>query len=286
MSNHEDKLTWDLGLFAPSASQLTVAETIRLLSQGGYRWVEWRVQTSEAIESNPWGKAYNTLAIDQLNAQAAAALAELKAAGVGVCGLQVDVPEGFPDVEKIVLDAAQEMACPNLLLTGPNYDPAVGLRSQRDAFRKVIAAWVKQAEGSGVRICVENHMWTIIPSTALVVDLLADFTPQQVGVMWDPANSIWEGSETSPMALDLLGDYLAEAHLKNGAWARKEDGSWAFDWCNIAEGRVDWPATLGLLQAAGYQGPLVVEDYRPAEPAEKLAAGKKGLEWALQAMKA
>jgi sugar phosphate isomerase/epimerase len=285
LSSDKDKLTWELGLFAPSASQLTVADTVSLLSQGGYRWVEWRVQTSEAIDSNPWGKAYNTLAIDDLGAQASAAAPILKEAGVGVCGMQVDVPEGFPDVEKIVLDAAQAMGCPNVLLTGPSYDPVVGLRSQRDAFRKVIAAWVNSAKNTGVRICVENHMWTIIPSTALVVELLAEFSPAQVGVMWDPANSIWEGSETSPMALDLLGDYLAEVHLKNGAWARQEDGTWAFDWCDIAEGMVDWPATLGLLQAAGYQGPLVVEDYRPAEPADKLAVGKEGLKWALQRVK-
>ena len=126
MRNDKDKMTWDLGLFAPSASQLTFADTIQLVSKGGYRWIEWRVQTSEAIESNPWGKAYNTLAIDELDAQAAAAVPILQAADVGVCGLQVDVPEGFPDVEKIVLDAALAMGCPNVLLTGPSYDPVVG----------------------------------------------------------------------------------------------------------------------------------------------------------------
>jgi sugar phosphate isomerase/epimerase len=277
-------ISWDLGLFAPSVSQLSVAKTVDLLGKGDYRWVEWRVQTSEAIENNPWGKAYNTLAIDHLGAQAAEAEPLLKAAGVEVCGLQVDVPEDFPDVEKVVLDAAQVMGCNHVLLTGPAYDAEVGYRAQRDAFRETIAAWVGHAKGSGVRICVENHMWTIIPSCALTVDLLSPFDAGQVGVMWDPANGIWEGSEIPQMALDLLGDYLVEAHLKNGAWARKDDGSWAFDWCDIAEGRVDWPAVLMLLQSTGYTGPLIVEDYRPAEPEAKLAAGRDGLDWALKVL--
>ena len=57
---------WELGLFAPSVSQLNFEDTLSLISDCGYRWVEWRVQTQEAIDSSPWGKAYNTLPLDTM----------------------------------------------------------------------------------------------------------------------------------------------------------------------------------------------------------------------------
>src|SRR4030066_1516553 len=88
-------INWDLGLFAPSVSQLSPAETISLLSKTGYRWVEWRVQTNEAIESSPWGKAYNTLVLDHLVEDSRQVAKNLEGSEVKVAALQVDAPEEF-----------------------------------------------------------------------------------------------------------------------------------------------------------------------------------------------
>lgn len=285
MSEKKNKYQWELGLFASSVPQLSTTETISLLPESGYRWVEWRVQTSEAIENSPWGKAYNTLAIDDLAVEAAELAHRLEDADVGVSGMQVDVPEAYTDAQKIVLEAAQTMNCRRVLLTGPAYDPSIGYRNQRDAFQQVIASWVNGAENTGVKICFENHMWTIIPSVALIIDLLKGYDASQIGVMWDPANGYWEGLEVPHMAVDLLGDLLEEVHFKNGIWSRHEDSNWSYDWCDITEGMVDWPQVLQLLDQVNYQGPLVVEDYRPIEPKVKLAKGREGLDKTLAAIK-
>ncbi len=274
---------WDLGLFAASVSQLTPAQTAALMAEQGYRWVEWRVETLHAIESSPWGRAYNTLPLDSLAADAKEVAPILAGHGVRTCALQVDCPPDWAAAPAVVLEAAQVLGCSAIGLAAPHYDPAVGQRAARDVFRSRIAEWVRAFEGSGVRLCVENHMWTIAPSTALVMDLLAPFAPTQVGVLWDPANSIWEGSETPTMALDLLGSYLAEAHLKNGAWARNAEGRWAFDWSDLEDGQVDWAQVLGLLMGCGYRGPLIVEDYRMAEPVAKLERARRGLAAAVAA---
>lgn len=278
------KNIWELGLFAPSVSQLTVSDTLSLIEKSAYKSVEWRVQTREAIEGSPWGKAYNTLSLDMLKEETAAFIPLLKKQNISVSALQIDAPKDFPRLEVTVLDAAQAMGCKHVLITSPHYDPKIGYRVLRDDFRKTISGWVKHAKGTGIRICVENHFWSITPSTALIVDLLQDFNPVDVGVMWDPANSFWEGLEVPSMALDLLGTYLAEVHFKNGCWGKK-DGAWAFDWCDIPDGLVDWVSVLNLIKQAGYQGPLVVEDYRPATPQEKLAKARHGLDWAINAVK-
>jgi len=285
VSDKIGKHQWELGLFAASVPQLTAADTISLLLKENYRWVEWRVQTREAIESSPWGKAYNTLAIDDLAAEASELAHRLEDAGVGVCGIQVDVPEDYPDAQKNVIEAARTMNCNRIILTGPTYDPSIGYRVQRDAFQQIFASWVKDAENTGIKICLENHMWTIVPSIAFILDLLGEFNTSQIGVIWDPANGYWEGLEVPSMVIDLLGDLLEEVHFKNGSWARKEDGSWAYNWNDISEGLVDWPSVLQLLDQVGYKGPLVVEDYRQATPEEKITKGREGLEKTLAAIK-
>jgi sugar phosphate isomerase/epimerase len=273
---------WELGLFAPSVSQLNVEDTLSLIADSGYQWVEWRVQTQEAIDGSPWGKAYNTLALDTLKADVDNYVPLLKKFGIGVSGLQVEAPQAYPNLYENVLNAAKAMECSHVLIGSPQYDPSKGYRAQKTEFQKQLVGWITGAKGSDIRICVENHMWTITPSCALAIDLLSEFKPNEAGVMWDPANGYWEGLEIPAMALDLLGDYLAEVHFKNGYWKRNEDGKWGYDWCDIPEGLVDWKSVINLIEKAGYHGPLIVEDYRPIKPEDKLMKASKGLKWALE----
>lgn len=281
MISAKESLDWGLGLFAPSVSQLTNQETVELLSRYSYRWIEWRVQTREDIENNPWGRANNTLALNELAVEVANLVPVLQDAGIAVSGLQVDILEDYPDAQQIVIEESQKLGCREILLTGLNYDPSQPYRTQQENFRKVFLSWLDQARGTDLKICLENHMWTIIPSASLIVDLLTGFDKAQIGVMWDPANSCWEGFETYPMALDLIGELLVEVHFKNGAWLRQKDGTWKFTWCDITEGMVNWPQVLKLLDQQDYRGPLMVEDYRPIDPSEKLRRGRTGLEEAI-----
>jgi sugar phosphate isomerase/epimerase len=280
-SNLNELHHWELGLFAPSVSQLTPAETIDLLSKMGYKWVEWRVQTLEAIENSPWGKAFNTMTLDHLLDDARDVAGFLHDSGVRVSGFQVDAPEDFPNVMQVVREAAQIMDCPSVVLSAPCFDPCMGYRLQRQSFQDTLSKWIEAFSGSGLRLCLETHFGSITPSTALVMGVLEAFSPAQVGVMWDPANTIYEGSEIPAMALDLLGPYLAEVHLKNGAWKREEDGKWNFEFCDLSQGLVQWPAVLGMLDEIPYHGPLIVEDYRWTEPEAKLAAARQEFERAV-----
>lgn len=260
---------WDLGLFVPSVSALSVAETIALAASSGYRCLEWRIQTAEALASSPWGPARNTLVFERLAEDAPQTAAWMRQAGLTTCGVQADVPLEQLDAIPAVLGAARVLGAPLVRVGAPAFEPAAGYLAQRDAFRQRFMAWL--AAGAGLRICVENHFDTIAPSATLAADLLQDFDPARAGIIWDPANTVLEGSERPELALDQIKAYLAEVHMKNGLWRLNETKRWTFAWCCLDEGMVDWPQVLGLLAGAGYAGPLVVEDYRPLEPAAKLA---------------
>jgi len=270
-----DLPAWELGLFAPSVSQLTLAETIALLSKMGYKWVEWRVQTNHQIESSPWGKAYNTLVLDCLVDDAREVAGLLEGTDIKVAALQVDAPEDFPNIHKIVREAAQIMGCSKVLLFSPPFDVCEGYRSQQKKLQEQINGWVSEFAGTGVRICLETHFSSISPSTVLAMGLLEPFSSEQTGVMWDPANMVFEGSEIPAMGLDLMGPYLAEVHLKNGEWKREEDGKWSFNFCDLSQGIVQWPEILKMLAERAYEGPLIVEDYRWMDPEAKLALAQQ-----------
>jgi sugar phosphate isomerase/epimerase len=277
-SSSKELPSWELGLFAPSVSQLTLAETIGLLTKMGYKWVEWRVQTNQQIEASPWGKAYNTLVLDHLLDDASEVAGLLKGTGIRVAALQVDAPEDFPDLRKVVREAARMMDCSKVLLFSPPFDVCEGYRSQKQKFQEGIRGWVAEFAGTGSRICLETHFSSISPSTALTMGLLEPFSAEQTGVMWDPANMVFEGSEIPAMGLDLMGPHLAEVHLKNGEWKREEDGKWNFNFCDLSQGIVRWPAVLKLLSERHYTGPLIVEDYRWMDPEAKLSLARQEYE--------
>jgi sugar phosphate isomerase/epimerase len=272
---------WELGLFAPSVSQLTLAETIALLSKMGYKWVEWRVQTHEQIEASPWGKAYNTLVLDHLIDDARQVASLLEGSDIKVAALQVDAPEDFPELQKVVREAAQIIDCSKVLLFSPCFDICTGYKSQKQDFQAQIAKWVAEIANTKVRICLETHFSSITPSTALTMGILEPFSAEQTGVMWDPANMVLEGAEIPALALNLMGFHLAEVHLKNGEWKREEDGKWNFNFCDLSQGIVQWPVVLKMLAEHSYQGPLIVEDYRWMDPEAKLAQARQEYEKAL-----
>jgi len=272
---------WKLGLFAPSVSQLSPEETISLLSKMDYRWVEWRVQTNEAIESSPWGKAYNTLVLDHLEEDAHQIAKFLSGSEVKVAALQVDAPEEFPNLRSKVREAAQIMDCSKVILFSPSFDLCMGYRAQRRNFQENIGKWVDELSKANIQVCLETHFSSITPSTALTMGMLEVFSPVQTGVIWDPANTVFEGYEIPQMALDLVGEYLAEVHLKNGEWKREEDGKWNFNFCDLSQGIINWPALLKMLHERAYTGPLIIEDYRWVDPEAKLAKARQEFEKAI-----
>jgi len=244
--------------------------------------VEWRVQTNQALESSPWGRAFNTLVLDHLVQDAKEVAALLKGTDVKVAALQVDAPDDFPEIRKVVREAAQILDCSKVLLFSPAFDVCAGYANQKKSFQDQIKKWVAEFAGTKIRVCLETHFSSVSPSTGLVMGLLEPFSAEQSGVMWDPANMVFEGAEIPVMALSIMGDHLAEVHLKNGEWTREEDGKWNFNFCDLSKGIVQWPAVLKLLNDLPYHGPLIVEDYRWMDPDAKLAQARQEYEAILE----
>jgi len=268
---------WDLGLFAASVSELTVDETVSMAGEHGYSLLEWRVQTEAQIAASPWGPAKNTLAFERLGKETSFLADRVSRENLNTCGLQIDM--GNPDREIVaqIVKAAVDLGCPRLRVEAPAYDPRRGYIELRDAFLRELDEWVQIAGPAGVQVCLETHFGTIAPSASLSIALLTHLDPEAAGIMWDPANTVLEGYEDPALALEQMGSYLAEVHLKNGGWWRDSEKGWRFSFCSLSEGILDWQRLLCLLHDAGYAGPLVLEDYRPADPEVKLNTARSYL---------
>ena len=134
----------------------------------------------------------------------------------------------------------------------------------------------------GVKGLVETHHMTITPSASLAHRLVNQFDPNHIGVLYDPGNMVHEGFENYRMGMELLGDYLAHVHVKNGGWEIKqeqEDGTveWGVKWSPIEKGVVNWKQVLTDLKSVGYDGTIGMEDFSGTYSTKE--AIKHNIEW-------
>jgi sugar phosphate isomerase/epimerase len=78
-----------------------------------------------------------------------------------------------------------------------------------------------------------------------------------VGVNFDPANMILYDKGDPIAALQALGPWLKQCHIKD-AVKTKTPGTWGEE-VPVGAGEVDWPAFLRTLDKLGFQGDLAIE---------------------------
>jgi sugar phosphate isomerase/epimerase len=107
--------------------------------------------------------------------------------------------------------------------------------------------------------------------------LLCRFDPVDIGVIYDPQNMVSDGFETTPMALDLLGDYLAHVHIGGHRCAPGQPDAngtvpWTYPGCRLEEGRYNYPQLIAELHKRGYRGFISLEDFDSSRtPEQRLA---------------
>ncbi|TDE16052.1 sugar phosphate isomerase/epimerase family protein [Jiangella asiatica] len=125
------------------------------------------------------------------------------------------------------------------------------------------------AQAAGVSLNVENHMDTLATSAKATRELVDAATAPAVGVLYDQANLAIMAAEPATVAVDLQRELIRHVHVKN--FVPAGDGRRPV---GLAEGTVDWPATLRLLD--GYTGALTFEYERRWYP-DQLPPAQIGL---------
>jgi sugar phosphate isomerase/epimerase len=128
------------------------------------------------------------------------------------------------------------------------------------------------AEGSGVRIGIENEHSCTVATGAEVQALCAALPDPSFGIVWDPCNVIYVPAATGP-ATEGFASFVSRVfhiHLKDAKRGGATAGGSTVAAAPLGEGEVGWPAHLQEIQRLGYRGMLSLETHwRVEELSEK-----------------
>lgn len=110
----------------------------------------------------------------------------------------------------------------------------------------------------------------------ILAGFLDDLAAPNVGVNFDPANMILYAKGDPVSGLKTLLPFLKQVHIKD-AIPTSEPGTWGRE-VVVGTGQVDWPAFLGVLAEARYEGALVIEREAGDDRVAEILAAKNYLE--------
>jgi L-ribulose-5-phosphate 3-epimerase len=125
---------------------------------------------------------------------------------------------------------------------------------------------------AGIKLALETGQ----EEAGILAEFLKDLAAPNVGVNFDPANMILYDKGDPVDGLRTLLPYLQQVHVKD-AIVTSEPGTWGEE-VVVGTGQVDWPAFLGVLVEAEYNGPMVIEREAGTDRVADILAAKRHLE--------
>lgn len=272
--------------------ELTMLEQAKLLSKLGYDGIELRVRRcSDEIRAKAepamWGYHVNDVTPENFKEKAPEINKILSDYGLKLAGLATNMSCNDMEQFKNVLEGAVEAKSPFIRLGASAGFNAKNYDDYHAIFGETVAGYARCLEltrGTGIKLILEMHGNTIHPSASLAYRIVSNFSPKDVGVIYDPQNMVRDGYETPAIAIQLLGDYLAHCHFgahRPVAGAKNENGTtvWTWERCPLSEGLFDFENIFQIFKRINYSHFITVEDFgsQPAEEkfAEAIAYFKK-----------
>ena len=259
---------------------LDVVETCRLLQELGYEGVEWRVRYTppDAIGKGYsfWGEHKSDLSPANL-AEKAAEVAHITADhGLAVPAIAASLrSDELDDIKRLADGVARMGTIPIRIGACCRYDRTANYHELYEEAVSSYAQAIEVLKPYGLKAFIEIHGGTIMVSASLAYRIASNFSPDEMGVIYDVNNMTLDGFETFRIGLELLGDYLQHCHA--GGWrpvekGRREDGTldWGYEGTDLSDSILDIPLFLADLKAVGYDGFISIEDFRDMDYREKL----------------
>ena len=256
-------MTPHLSAFTVMLPDLTPEEAVVELGVSGYDGVEWRVApVLDALRDHPpsfWGNNRCTLEPTLADARRAGELAADH--GLAISNIGAYPPPGELDAVEAVVHFAE--ACGSPAVRVLPFARGDGTYAEAfDASRRYLERVAEIVARTGVRVLIEIHHGTIVPSASLARRLVDGLDPGCIGVIHDAGNMVFEGFEDYPIGLELLGPYLAHVHVKNAKYGPPDASGLGRAWFSpFTDGVVDFDGLFRALHAVGYEGWVSVEDF-------------------------
>ncbi|MDD5688630.1 MAG: sugar phosphate isomerase/epimerase [Elusimicrobia bacterium] len=240
--------TMKYSLFTVILPELSPEKIVIELKKAGYDAVEWRIHPDYHFP------------LKRLEEKAVYIKKITEDAGLAISNLGSYASVFDTKNIKKLISAAHKMGAPSFRACMPTYQKGKEeyhkLKAEvRESLEKV----KKDLKDSNIKLLIELHHGTIVPSASAAATLLEGLSCKQYGVIYDPGNMIIEGREEWSMGLEILSSYLAYVHVKNTGWVNKH-GEWQKEWLPLSKGMVNWKKILQILKYKNYQGFLSIEN--------------------------
>ena len=259
-------------VFTVSTPDYTPEETVRRLKEYGYDGVEWRVTDQEKADgSGFWNGNRATIPFSTFEQDAPQFRQITEAAGLGQSGAGTYVLcDDLPGVEASIR-GVKALGVDRFRVRVPGYDGLAPYMPIWDASKAQYRDVVALAAQNDVKVLLELHHRSIIPTASAARLFLDGLDPDHVGVIHDAGNMVFEGFEAYRLGLEILGPYLAHVHVKNARWfpdKYQDDGSlaWVCGWTGMHRGIANMTDLMRALRAIGYDDWIAFEDFSTDRP--------------------
>jgi len=130
--------------------------------------------------------------------------------------------------------------------------------------REGLESLIPHAERAGVRLILENHHMSPMPTVRQMVDFLDTFRSNQLGVAYDVANGEFVG-EIQADAIQTAGQWLRQIHLSDASRTK-------WDHAPIGQSAIDFGMVGRALRQVSFAGTSIVELISNTPDADMAAA--------------
>ena len=263
-----------IGAFTTFTPEYTFAESCAMIKSLGYAGVQPRICEAKhagfdsAKPFNPWSNGKGAITEDAFFADPKGVLKPAADAGLEISSVASYTSTADMDRAVKMVKACSKAGIKHVRIGGlpmPS-DKVFNAKAFIDKSRGTFKELVAEAKKAKVRPCVELHPGNVYPGASGAMNFLQGFEATEVGILYDPANALGDGWETFPVALNVMGDFLAEVHVKNCRWVAGAVGpqgtrKWDTENSDLEDGCVDWAELIGALKERGYKGWLIEEGH-------------------------
>ncbi|NRA37428.1 MAG: sugar phosphate isomerase/epimerase [Planctomycetes bacterium] len=151
-----------------------------------------------------------------------------------------------------------------------HYDRNRDFRSYIEDMKRCINELAAISRRIGIQCVSQLHHGTALTSPSMAWYICKDSDPVGHGIMLDPANQCFEGSDNFELSLLLLGPYLAAVGVKNVAPILELKKRCRRERVELKDGEVYYPDILRSCVHAKFTGLLIHQTHDQLDDSEKI----------------
>lgn len=163
------------------------------------------------------------------------------------------VAESKAQIRK-VLEACEALGIDTVLVTGGRVTDLVHYDVAYDRLLQGLRDLAPDAERHGVNIALENVWNKLLISPLEFRGFLDEVGSSHVGAFFDTGNVLLYGYPEQ--WIRILGSRIKKIHFKDFKIDHRER---RYEWSQLMEGSVDWPAVMREIRAIGYDDYVITE---------------------------